>query len=97
MRRIGRGKRAGYLWLVADFSVSVFAAGRTWRDFPIPIQFDIIRYVVFSDTGASVFSVHQSPFIYRTINLSHIVDASIGRTGIRVLVVVPWDCDRSNK
>ena len=62
---------------VADFSVSVFAARRTWRDFPIPIQFDVIRYVIFSGDSAVGFAFFQRPLIYRSINLAHIVDASV--------------------
>jgi len=61
------------------------------------IQFDVIGYVILSDDGAVGFSVFQRPFTYRAINLAKIVDASIGRTGVRVVVVVPWDCDRSKK
>ena len=83
MGRIGRRKRARNLGSVADFSVSVFAAGRTWRDFPIPIQFDVIRYVIFNDDGAVGFAFLQRPPIYRAINLTKIVDTPKSR------IVVP--------
>ena len=80
-RDIG-AERAGRF--VANFFKSIKATGRTWWNFPVTVQFDIIGKVVRKVDGVAVcLAMFQRELIGSGINLAHIVDASIGRTGAR--------------
>lgn len=77
-------------WRLANFSNCVNAAGWTFRKIAFCIEFDesVITFafnirpdVVYRDNIVRFYVVFQSPLILCGINLSHIVYASIGRTG----------------
>lgn len=80
-------------WRFANFSNRINAAGWTFRKIPFCIKFNesVVTFafnirpdVVYRNNIVGFCVVFQRPFIFCSINLSHIIYASVGRRSPRI-------------